>query len=79
MRVTGLGPSVMYDADNPRNPMNRRISITVLNREAEESVARGAQIEASDAATADGALEDGGGLATHIEGRATPSESETRP
>ncbi len=79
VRVTGLGPSVMFDADNPRNPMNRRISIAVLNRDAEESVYRGPEIDAPDAATAEAALDGGAGLATHIEGRAAPSESQERP
>ena len=45
VRVVGLGPSVMYDADNPRNPMNRRISILVLNQEAEERVFSGTEVD----------------------------------
>lgn len=47
VRVVGLGPSVMYDADNPRNPMNRRISILVLNQEAEERVFSGTEVDTS--------------------------------
>lgn len=35
-RVQGLASSVLLDPDNPRAPLNRRISITVLTREAEE-------------------------------------------
>ena len=35
-RVMGLASSVLLDADNPRSPSNRRISITILTREAEE-------------------------------------------
>ena len=35
-RVLGLASSSLYDAGNPQNPINRRISIIVLNREAEE-------------------------------------------
>ncbi len=35
-RVMGLASSVLLDGDNPRSPVNRRISITVMTREAEE-------------------------------------------
>lgn len=35
-RVMGLASSVLLDEENPRSPANRRISITVLTREAEE-------------------------------------------
>ena len=35
-RVMGLASSVLLDQDNPRSPTNRRISITVMTREAEE-------------------------------------------
>ena len=35
-RVMGLASSVLLDEDNPRSPSNRRISITVMTREAEE-------------------------------------------
>jgi chemotaxis protein MotB len=34
-RVVGLASSVLFDRQNPRNPINRRISIVVLTREAE--------------------------------------------
>ena len=43
VRVIGLGPSLMYDKDNPRNPMNRRIMIMVLNHDAEERVFQGTE------------------------------------
>jgi chemotaxis protein MotB len=35
-RVMGLASSVLLDEENPRSPSNRRISITILTREAEE-------------------------------------------
>lgn len=35
-RVVGLASSILLDESNPRSPANRRISITVLTREAEE-------------------------------------------
>lgn len=36
LRVQGLSASVPYEKDNPDSPMNRRISIIVMNREAED-------------------------------------------
>lgn len=35
-RVVGLASSVLFDPDNPLSPSNRRISIIVMTREAEE-------------------------------------------
>ncbi|MFN7085430.1 MAG: flagellar motor protein MotB [Burkholderiales bacterium] len=37
VRVVGLASSVLLDANDPFNPINRRISIIVMNRKAEES------------------------------------------
>jgi len=39
LRVVGLGSSAPFDKDNPANPMNRRITIMVLNKKAAEIVA----------------------------------------
>lgn len=36
MRVVGLGSASLMDTENPFNPVNRRISIIVMNKEAEE-------------------------------------------
>lgn len=38
-QVTGLADTVPFDQDNPENPINRRISIVVLNPDAEEAIA----------------------------------------
>ncbi|MGD9943433.1 MAG: flagellar motor protein MotB [Burkholderiaceae bacterium] len=56
VRVIGLGPTVMYDAGNPRSPMNRRISIVVLNSDAEARVKRGMEVDAADSETVEQAL-----------------------
>jgi chemotaxis protein MotB len=37
-RVVGLGSSVLFDKDKPRNPINRRISIIVMNKETDEGI-----------------------------------------
>jgi chemotaxis protein MotB len=39
-RVTGLASSVLFDKQNPRNPVNRRISIVVMTQAAEERAQR---------------------------------------
>jgi chemotaxis protein MotB len=39
-RVTGLGSSVLFNKENPRDPINRRISIVVMTQEAEEQAQR---------------------------------------
>jgi chemotaxis protein MotB len=39
-RVTGLSSSVLFDKQNPRNPVNRRISIMVMTQAAEERAQR---------------------------------------
>ncbi|MGB7478821.1 MAG: flagellar motor protein MotB [Burkholderiaceae bacterium] len=36
LRVVGLSSAVLFDRDNPLNPVNRRISIIVMNKKAEE-------------------------------------------
>ena len=38
LRVTGLADAVLLDPQNPMNPINRRISIILLNKAAEQAV-----------------------------------------
>lgn len=40
-RVVGLSSSVLFDKDVPTNPINRRISIIVMNQAAEDAALRG--------------------------------------
>jgi chemotaxis protein MotB len=40
LRVVGLSSAVPYDASDPLNPMNRRISILVMNKKTEEAVTK---------------------------------------
>ena len=37
-RVVGLASAVLFDKKNPTNPINRRISIIVLNKETEDAI-----------------------------------------
>ncbi|HEX5373263.1 MAG TPA: flagellar motor protein MotB [Aquabacterium sp.] len=47
LRVQGLAASMLYDRENPESPLNRRISIIVMNREAEDRVFKAAEVEGS--------------------------------
>jgi chemotaxis protein MotB len=38
LRIVGLSSSLPLDAENPLNPVNRRISMVVLNEEAEQAI-----------------------------------------
>lgn len=40
IRVVGLSSAVLLDQNDPFNPINRRISIIVMNKKAEESITR---------------------------------------
>ena len=40
LRVVGLSSAVLLDKSNPYNPINRRISIIVMNKKTEESASR---------------------------------------
>ncbi len=42
LRVVGLASAVLFDKSDPLNPVNRRISIIVLTRKAEESMLKDA-------------------------------------
>lgn len=41
LRVVGLGSAVPFDRTNPLNPINRRISIIVMNKKTQEEVEQG--------------------------------------
>jgi chemotaxis protein MotB len=40
MRVVGLSSTVLFDEADPNNPINRRISVVVMNKRTEEAVKR---------------------------------------
>ncbi len=50
LRVVGLGSAIPFDKEDPNGPVNRRISIIVMNKKAEEAITKESrQIEASTA------------------------------
>lgn len=44
MRVVGLASTVLYDKGDPYNPINRRISIVVMNKRTEEALLRDGKV-----------------------------------
>ncbi len=56
MRVVGLASTVLYDKQDPYNPINRRISIVIMNKKTEEAIlADGKMVEVEDAQAVEGA------------------------
>ena len=56
MRVVGLASTVLYDKQDPYNPINRRISIVIMNKRTEEAIlADGKVTEIEDAQELDAA------------------------
>jgi chemotaxis protein MotB len=47
LRIQGLAASMLYERDEPESPLNRRISIIVMNRDAEDRVFKAAEAEAA--------------------------------
>ncbi|WP_020182157.1 MULTISPECIES: flagellar motor protein MotB [unclassified Methylotenera] len=48
LRVVGLASASLYDKENPFNPTNRRISLVVMNKQAEEDALKDAESEHAD-------------------------------
>jgi len=73
VRVVGLSSAVLMDQQNPSNPINRRISIIVMNKKAEETAARdgGTVTTISDDKQAEPALQQG--VETPAAGAAVPA------
>jgi len=54
LRVQGLAASMLFEKGNPESPLNRRISVIVMNREAEDRFFSAARIESGEDAESDG-------------------------
>ena len=54
VRVVGLASAVLFDKENPLNPINRRISIIVMNKKAEEAAQKDGGSVELDAENPDG-------------------------
>jgi chemotaxis protein MotB len=63
VRVIGLSSAVLFDKENPFNPINRRISIIVMNKKAEEAAQHDGgtvQLDAENGNAAQAVLESAG-------------------
>ncbi len=65
LRVVGLSSAVPFDQGNPGSPVNRRISIIVMNREAEEAVTKADKADVEAESRAD--------VANVLQGNAAPA------
>ncbi len=55
MRVVGLASTVLYDKNDPYNPVNRRISIVIMNKRTEDAILADGQVtEVENAGDLDG-------------------------
>jgi chemotaxis protein MotB len=61
IRVVGLSSSVLFDKNDPYSPMNRRISIIVMNKQTEEALSKDGAHTVSVDAESEGGEEDSGG------------------
>jgi chemotaxis protein MotB len=59
-RVVGLASSVLFDKENPRSPVNRRISIVVMTQQAEQEAQK---VDLPDAGVAEATPEGEPGVA----------------
>ena len=75
LRVQGLAASMLYEKDDPESPLNRRISIIVMNRAAEDRVFTAAEAEAT---TEDTSEEDAGEDASAPRGREEKLSKDSR-
>ena len=78
LRVVGLASVLPLDAAAPNAPINRRISILVMNKGAERRLLTGTELQASDAETVEGALSRAGqGAVPPATTASTPAGADT--
>ncbi|MEN3293482.1 MAG: chemotaxis protein MotB [Burkholderiales bacterium] len=76
LRVVGLSSAVLFDKQDPLNPINRRISIIVMNKKAEQNASRdGGTIDVSNSAQAQDLADTAAGPAAHAPANAAPGTS----
>ena len=74
LRMQGLAASLLYEKDDPESPLNRRISIVVMNREAEDRFFQAAKVESSQADEETTDSEIPAALANPIKASSLPTE-----
>jgi chemotaxis protein MotB len=69
-RVVGVSDSVLFDKENPTNPINRRISIIVMNKATEDAALGRNEVPVDDAASGEAPAEGTTEAATEAAGDA---------
>ncbi len=73
LRVVGLSSAVLFDPKDPLNPINRRISIIVMNKKTEESITKeNRTVDVADEETAKETVETGVNLSSVVPPAPTP-------
>jgi len=79
-RVVGMASSVLFDQENPTNPINRRISIIVMNKAAEDAALdREDAVPAEEAPAVEGEAPTAEGEAPAVDGEATATVPSPEP
>ena len=80
VRVVGLSSAVLFDRENPFNPVNRRISIIVMNKKAEEAAQRdGGTVELDADTGSQKQVNAEGGAASAVAPSITPASAVASP
>lgn len=80
LRVVGLSSAVPFNKDDPLDPVNRRISIIVMNRKAEEAITKeGAKVDVANQAEAAEELGVSAGPAVPVPQAAGPAAPAASP
>jgi chemotaxis protein MotB len=64
LEVVGLGSAVLYDKTNPINPINRRISIIILNKKTQDRIEKNASVVANNTEATKQVIEESGSKQT---------------
>ena len=79
LQVIGLSSAVLYDKADPLNPINRRISIIVMNKKAQERIEKNMSIEAGNAESVQKGIQAGAPDAKAAAVKATDTKPDVKP
>jgi chemotaxis protein MotB len=79
LQVIGLSSAVLYDKADPLNPINRRISIIVMNKKAQERIEKNMSIEAGNAESVQKGIQAGAPDAKAAAVKATETKPAAKP
>lgn len=79
IRVVGLASSVLFDKKDPLNPVNRRISMIVMNKKAEEAARHDGGVVNPDGGADDVPANNTQAAVSGVAAEPTPAPAETPP